>query len=203
MPIQSPLWNDTATQLWILRGWYYLMISSFVRYQYIISMYISIAEVRIWIMTLSFSPALHSFPKSSFNRLRLAGVFCLVSMHAIENGAISSARKKSSVSLSTSANGWRPGMKRSPIDELKRQVQGGGGGFFSPSKCENTFFFFGCKVLVKCYKAMQRSINCKSDSSIFLVFYRHYDTSTLWAMLLLFNSSSFRRDALYTFTGAL
>jgi len=33
-------------------------------------------------------------------------------------------RKKSSVSLSTSANGWRPGMKRSPIDELKRQVQG-------------------------------------------------------------------------------
>jgi len=51
-------------------------------------------------------------------------------MHAIENVAIFSARKKSSVSLSTSANGWRPGMKRSPIDELKRQVQGGGGLFF-------------------------------------------------------------------------
>ena len=34
------------------------------------------------------------------------------------------ARKKPVPQLSTSANGWRPGMKRSPIDELKRQVQG-------------------------------------------------------------------------------
>lgn len=33
-------------------------------------------------------------------------------------------RKKPVPQLSTSANGWRPGMKRSPIDELKRQVQG-------------------------------------------------------------------------------
>lgn len=70
-------------------------------------------------------------------------------MHAIENVAIFSARKKSSVSLSTSANGWRPGMKRSPIDELKRQVQGGGGGFFSASKCENTFF-----LVVKLFKVL-------------------------------------------------
>lgn len=99
-----------------------------------ISMYISIAEVSIWIMTLCFSPALNSLtPIHSPSLPSIASVqqefFCLVSMHAIENGAISSARKKSSVSLSTSANGWRPGMKRSPIDELKRQVQGGGGVF--------------------------------------------------------------------------
>ena len=35
--------------------------------------------------------------------------------------------------------------------------------------------FFGV-VIVKCYKLMQRSIKCKSDISIYLVFYRHYDT---------------------------
>ena len=109
-----------------------------------ISMYISIAEVSIWIMTLCFSPALNSLtPIHSPSLPSIASVqqefFCLVSMHAIENGAISSARKKSSVSLSTSANGWRPGMKRSPIDELKRQVQGGGGSL-TASTCENTFF---------------------------------------------------------------